>query len=96
MSLVTAVVLMEVERGKVDTVAQDLLKYDGVSEVFSVAGQYDLVALLRTKTNEQIADLVTDKIRNLPFITRTQTLMAFKAFSRVDLDRMFSIGNEQT
>jgi DNA-binding Lrp family transcriptional regulator len=87
---------MEVERGTVDTVAQQLLKLDGVTEVFSVAGQYDLVALLRTRTNEQIADLVTDKIRDLPHITRTQTLMAFKAFSRNDLDRMFSIGNEQT
>lgn len=94
MALVTAVVLMEVERGTVDTVAQELLKLDGVTEVFSVAGQYDLVALLRTRTNEQIADLVTDKIRDLPHITRTQTLMAFKAFSRTDLDRMFSIGNE--
>lgn len=94
MALVTAVVLMEVERGTVDTVAQELLKLEGVTEVFSVAGQYDLVALLRTRTNEQIADLVTDKIRDLPHITRTQTLMAFKAFSRNDLDRMFSIGSE--
>jgi DNA-binding Lrp family transcriptional regulator len=95
MSMVTAVVLMEVERGKVDTLAQELIKVDGVSEVFSVAGQYDLVALLRTRTNEQIADLVTNRIRSLPHILKTQTLMAFKAFSRNDLDRMFSIGNEQ-
>jgi DNA-binding Lrp family transcriptional regulator len=94
MSMVTAVVLMEVERGKVDILAQELLKLDGVSEVFSVAGQYDLVALLRTRTNEQIADLVTNKIRDLPHIIKTQTLMAFKAFSRTDMDRMFSIGNE--
>lgn len=94
MSMVTAVVLMEVERGKVDTLAQELIKVDGVSEVFSVAGQFDLVALLRTRTNEQIADLVTNKIRSLPYILKTQTLMAFKAFSRNDLDRMFSIGNE--
>lgn len=93
--MVTAVVLMEVERGKVDTVAQQMLKLDGVEEVFSVAGQYDLVALLRTRTNEQIADLVTSKIRDLPHIVKTQTLMAFKAFSKNDMDRMFSIGNEQ-
>jgi DNA-binding Lrp family transcriptional regulator len=94
MSLVTAVVLMEVERGKVDALAQQLLQLEGVSEVFSVAGQYDLVAVLRTRTNEQIADLVTTKIRDLPNIVRTQTLMAFKAFARGDLDRMFNIGAE--
>lgn len=94
MAAVTALVLMEIERGKVDVVAQELLKLDGVSEVFSVAGQYDVVALLRTPTNEQIADLVTARIRDLPFILKTQTLMAFKTFSREDMDRMFSIGNE--
>lgn len=94
MALVTAIVLINVERAKVDDVAQRLLELDGVAEVFSVAGQYDLVALLRTQTNEQIADLVTTRIVDVPHITRTQTLMAFKAFSRSDLGAMFSIGNE--
>lgn len=92
--MVTALVLVNLERGKVNEVAEQLLKLDGVSEVFSVAGQYDLVALLRTNTNEQIADLVTAKILEVPFITRTETLMAFKAFSKEDLGAMFSIGSE--
>ena len=94
MTLVTALVLMNVQRAKVDDVAQRLLELEGVDEVFSVAGQYDAVALLRTKTNEQIAELVTHKITEIPFITNTQTLMAFKAFSRDDMGKMFSIGNE--
>jgi DNA-binding Lrp family transcriptional regulator len=94
--VVVALVLINVERSKVDEVAQSLLALDGVTEAFSVAGRYDLVALLRTKTNEQIADLVTKRILDIPHITRTETLMAFKAYSRDDLGAMFSIGNEET
>lgn len=93
--MITAIVLINVERTKVDEVAQRLLTLDGVTEAFSVAGQYDLVALIRTKTNEQIADLVTSRILDIPHITRTETLMAFKAFSRDDLGAMFSIGNDE-
>lgn len=92
--MVSAIVLANVARGKVDEVAQRLIEQDGVAEVFSVAGQFDLVVLLRTTTNEQIAELVTSKIRDIPFILNTQTLIAFKVYSREDLSRMFGIGNE--
>jgi DNA-binding Lrp family transcriptional regulator len=90
--MVVALVLINVERAKVEAVAQALLKLDGVSEVFSVAGQYDLVALLRAPNNEQIAEVITGHMRDIPHITRTETLMAFKAFSKDDLGAMFSIG----
>lgn len=93
--MVTAIVLLNVERNGVESVAQQLLSFEGVTEVFSVAGQYDLVAILRTHTNEEIADLMTKSIRNVPHILRTETLMAFKAYSRDDLGAMFSIGNEE-
>jgi DNA-binding Lrp family transcriptional regulator len=92
--MITAVVLINVERAKVDEVAQKLLALDGVSEAFSVAGAFDLVAILRTQTNEQIAELITGHIRDIPNITRTETLMAFKAYPKTDLGAMFSIGNE--
>jgi DNA-binding Lrp family transcriptional regulator len=95
MAMINAIVLITVERAKVDEVAQRLLALNGVSEVFSVAGRYDLVALLRTTTNEQIADLVTSRILDIPHITRTETLMAFRAYSRDDLGAMFAIGNEE-
>ena len=94
--MVTAIVLLNVERNGVEGVAQQLLSFEGVTEVFSVAGQYDLVAILRTHTNEEIADLMTSSIRNVPHILRTETLMAFKAYSRDDLGAMFSIGNEES
>lgn len=93
--MVVAIVLINVERGRIDAVAEQLLKLSGVTEVFSVAGQYDMVALLRTQTNEGIADLMTHHVRDIPYITRTETLMAFKAYSPDDLGAMFSIGNEE-
>lgn len=75
-------------------VAQALLELNGVTEVFSVAGQYDLVAILRTETNEEIADLVTRQIQDVQGITETETLMAFKVYSKYDLEHLFSIGAE--
>jgi DNA-binding Lrp family transcriptional regulator len=93
--VVVAIVLMNIERAKIDEVAQQLIALEGVAEVYSVAGQHDLVVILRTQTNEQIADLMTHRIRNIPNITRTETLIAFKAYSRDDLGAMFSIGNEE-
>ena len=65
-----------------------LADMDGVSEVFSVAGNYDLVAMLRVKDNEALADLVTTRIRAVADITRTQTLIAFRAYSRRDIESL--------
>ncbi len=92
--MVTAIVLINCEREHINDVSQQLLSFSGVTEVFSVAGQYDLVALLRVQTNDQIAELVTEKIRTVRGIERTQTLMAFRVFSKFDLENMFSIGAE--
>lgn len=92
--MVTAIVLINVERAEVNQVAQALLELEGVTEVFSVAGQYDLVAILRTRTNEAIADLVTGRIQDIQGIIRTETLMAFKVYSKYDLEHLFSIGTE--
>jgi DNA-binding Lrp family transcriptional regulator len=92
--MVSAVVLLNIERGAINTVAQRLVELEGVEEVFSVAGRYDLVALLRVPDNEAMADLVTSKILNISNIERTETLLAFKAYSRRDLEAMFSVGFE--
>lgn len=90
--MVNAIVLINVKRGHVNEVAQRLVQLDGVTEVFSVAGRYDLVAILRTRTNERIADLVTRDIMAIEAIERTETLLAFQVFSEYDLAAMFSIG----
>ena len=90
--MVTAIVLVNIEHGQFDRIAEALVALKGVTEVYSVAGQFDLVAILRTPNNEGIADIVTHRILAVPGITHTQTLMAFKVYSSFDLERMFSIG----
>ena len=92
--MVTAIVLINCEREHINAVSQQLLTFDGLTEVYSVAGQYDLVAILRVQNNEQIAELVTEHIRSVKGIEQTQTLMAFKVFSKFDLENMFAIGAE--
>jgi DNA-binding Lrp family transcriptional regulator len=92
--VVTSIVLINCERAHINDVSQKLLEFEGVTEVFSVAGQYDLVAILRVSNNDQIAELVTEKILGIPGISRTETLIAFKVFSKYDLEHMFAIGAE--
>jgi DNA-binding Lrp family transcriptional regulator len=85
-------VLLTVQRDKVNTVAQQLSEMKGITEVFSVAGRYDLVAIIRVKDNEALAELVTDRMLKVEHIIRSETLIAFRAYSRHDLESMFSIG----
>ncbi|UCD25899.1 MAG: Lrp/AsnC ligand binding domain-containing protein [Gemmatimonadota bacterium] len=92
--MVAAVVLMNVERDQVNEVAESLAAMDGVSEVYSVSGRYDLVVVLRVKTNEELADLVTSNMLKLKGIKQTETLIAFRALSRYDLEAAFSLGSD--
>lgn len=90
--MVTAVVLIKAETSSVSELAGKLADLDGVSEVFSVAGQYDLVALVRVRQNEELATVISDRIRKLPGILGTETLIAFKVFSKKDLEAGFALG----
>jgi len=90
--MVNAIVLLEVKRAKINLVAQDLADLDGISEVYSVAGRYDLVAVLRVRDNDTLAELVTERMHQVKYITGTETLIAFRAYSQHDLAGMFSIG----
>lgn len=92
--MVTAIVLLNVERDKINAVAQTLSDMDGISEVYSVAGEYDLSVIIRVKDNEGLADLVTSKMLKVAGITKSETLIAFRAYSKHDLERMFAIGME--
>ncbi len=92
--MVSAIVLLTIERDKINKVADTIADLEGVSEVYSVAGRYDLVAVIRVKTNEELARVVTEHIRGVAGITSSETLIAFQVFSRHDLERMFSIGME--
>ena len=90
--MVTALVLLNLDRNQIKDVSQKLVDMQEVSEVYSVSGRYDLVAILRVKNNEKIADTITGKFSQLGGITATETLIAFNTYSRHDLELMFSIG----
>lgn len=90
--MVTAIVLLDTERDKVNAVADELAALNGVSEVHSVAGRVDLVAIIRVPENDALADLVTEEVRHIEGITDTETLIGFRVHSSHDLEQMFSIG----
>lgn len=90
--MVTAIVLLNAARGRVNEIAGQLAEVEGVSEVYSVGGRYDLVVIIRVHSNEELADLVTNRMQGLDGIESTETLIAFRAQSRHDLESMFSIG----
>jgi DNA-binding Lrp family transcriptional regulator len=90
--MVTAHVLLNVRRDKVHEVAEILADIEGIAEVYSVGGRFDLVAVIRVKGNEKLEDIVTNHIRGVEGITKSETLIAFRVYSRHDLERMFAIG----
>ena len=90
--MVTAIVLMTIARGKVQTVASALLDVPAVSEVYSVAGPYDLVAVIRVTRHDELNELVTERLATIEGIASTQTLVAFRCYSRKDVQAMWDIG----
>jgi DNA-binding Lrp family transcriptional regulator len=91
-TMVTSIILLNVERTKINEVAEQLAEMEGISEVYSVSGKYDLIVIVRVKTNDDLAALVTKKLLTIDNILKSETMLAFKAFSRHDLEAMFNIG----
>ncbi len=91
--MTTAIVLFNVERTRIQAVGEQLAGIEGVTEVYSVGGQYDFVAIIRLPNNDKLAELITEKIARVEGITRTETMVAFRAFSKYDLASMFEIGD---
>lgn len=92
MSVTHAIVLIEVERHAMPTFGGILADLDGVQEAWSVTGDWDFVAIVRVPRHELLADVITGQLLQLPGVARTQTMVAFEAFSRHDLDAMFAVG----
>jgi DNA-binding Lrp family transcriptional regulator len=87
-----AIVLIEAERDALATLGGQLADVQGVAEVWSVTGEWDFVAIVRVARHEQLADVIRDELHKLSGIARTQTMVAFEAFSQHDLEAMWSIG----
>ncbi|HEU4488580.1 MAG TPA: Lrp/AsnC ligand binding domain-containing protein [Actinomycetota bacterium] len=92
--MVTTVVLAVCDIHRVPETAQEIADLPEVSEVYSVAGDYDLVIMVRTRQHEELAKVVTESIARVAGVERTQTLVAFKVYSRHDVEALFSIGLE--
>jgi DNA-binding Lrp family transcriptional regulator len=93
--MVSAMVLIECEKGLINQAAEKLAEMKGITEVYSVAGRVDLAAVIRVANNDQLAEIVTSRLLQVPGILRTETLIAFRVFSKHDLEQMFSIGAEE-
>ncbi len=89
--MITAIILMNVKRTKVNEIAEQLADINEISEVYSVTGNFDLVAIVRVASNDELAALVTEQLVNIDGIEKTDTMLAFKAYSKHDLDAMFTI-----
>jgi DNA-binding Lrp family transcriptional regulator len=90
--LTHAIVLIAADRSALPTLGGELADIDGVAEAYSVTGDWDFVAILRLREHEQLAEVVTGRISQLAGVARTQTMVAFEAFSRHDLEALFSVG----
>ena len=93
--MITAIVLCTVDRRHIPETAQTLLAVEEVSEVYSVAGDWDIVAMIRVREHEQLAAVVTQKLASIATITHTTTLIAFRAYSNYDLERLFAVGADE-
>lgn len=94
--MINAIVLLKVEVHSIPETAQAIADIDKVSEVYSVAGDWDLVAIVRVRQHEELANVITGEIDKIPGIVGSTTLIAFQVFSRHDLERLFSVGFEET
>ena len=92
--MVSAVVLIKAQIGAITEVARSLVLLKGITHVYSVAGNYDLVALVAVKENDDLADLVTHSIRKIPDISATETLIAFRVYTHEEMAAAMSFGIE--
>jgi DNA-binding Lrp family transcriptional regulator len=92
--MITAIVLINTAQGRTPEVAQALIDLPGITEAYSVAGAYDLVAIARVRHQDDLAELVSGRVQTIAGITATNTLIAFQAYSQRDLEAMWDIGNE--
>ncbi len=90
--MVTAIVLIKAEIQRIPEVAEVIAQIPAVSEVYSITGDYDLVAIVRVRAHDELADVIPGGLNKVDGVTATQTHVAFRTYSRHDLEAAFSIG----
>ena len=91
-AMVTAIVLIKADVARIPETAEAIAQIPQVSEVYSVTGEFDLVAMVRVRDHEELADVIPGTVNKVAGVTHTETHIAFRAYSRHDLDAAFSIG----
>ena len=90
--MVTAIVMIKAETSRIPELANQITEMGGVQEVFSVAGRVDLIAIVKVARNEDLADVISDKMRHLEGIVETETMITFRAHSKKELEAGFELG----
>lgn len=90
--MITAIVFVNADVARIPEVAEQIAALEGVSEVYSVTGQIDLIAMVRVRNHEEVAEVVSDRLNKVPGVLDTQTHIAFRAYSQHDLESAFSLG----
>ncbi|MDO5727436.1 MAG: Lrp/AsnC ligand binding domain-containing protein [Bowdeniella nasicola] len=90
--MITAIVMIHTDADAIPEVAREAVTIEGISEVFSVTGDVDLIAIARVAAHEELAGVVADKLSKVKGVTSTTTYIAFQAFSKEDLERGFALG----
>lgn len=94
--MITAIVMISAATDSIPEVAQAIADVDGVSEVYSVAGHVDLIAVVRVRAFDDVADVIAGRINKVPGVTDTETHIAFRAYSQHDLEAAFALGFEES
>ena len=90
--MITAIVFVKAEVDRIPEVAEEIAAIEGVTEVYSVTGQIDLIALVRVRQHEEVAAVVADQLNKVAGVRETETHIAFRAYSKHDLESAFSLG----
>ena len=92
--MITAIVFVEAEVARIPEVAAQIADLDGVSEVYSVTGGIDLIAMIRVRSIDEVAEVIAERLNKVPGVLNTETHIAFRAYSSHDLEAAFSLGME--
>ncbi|GAA1968999.1 Lrp/AsnC family transcriptional regulator [Kitasatospora viridis] len=90
--MITAIVLVKTSVDRIPEIAEAIAAIDGVSEVYSVTGGYDLIAMVRVRHHDDLAEVIPARLNKVPGVTSTETHISFRTYSQHDLEAAFSIG----
>jgi DNA-binding Lrp family transcriptional regulator len=90
--MITAIVFVKADVARIPEVAEQIAAIEGVSEVYSVTGQIDLISMVRVRSHDDVAMVVADRLNKVPGVLSTETHIAFRAYSKHDLESAFSLG----